>query len=483
MTVRRPVDAVVREIAEYVCAPEQVRTVAAVDSARLVLADAIACAFLGAVEPDCLRVARPRFPNRVEAGARVPATPWELDPVQAAHATGCLIRWLDYNDAWLALEWGHPSDNLGGILAVADHLARTARAEGRDSLTVRDVLAALVQAHEIQGVLALGTAYNRSGMDHVINVRVATSAVVARMLGGDRTVVESAVSNAFADGGPLRVYRHAPNVGSRKSWAAGDATSRGVWLAYLALGGEQSYASVLTERTWGFEDALLGGHEIGLPRRLGTYIVENVLLKAGFPAEFHGQSAVEAALALRPKVEDRLEDIASIQIRTHEAAKRIIDKTGPLNNAADRDHCLQYMVAIALLHGMLTSAHYEDEAAADPRVDRLRSRMVVEEEPEYSRAYLDPAERAVPNALRVQFADGAATDWVEVRLPVGHPARRDEARPLVRRKLHDALRRVLDEEPAARAESLLGSADLGDMPVDELMGLLRAPTRTSEDRP
>ena len=406
-------------------------------TARYCLLDTLGCGFLALAFPECTKLMGPMIDGATTPnGSRVPGTPYELDPVQGAFNIGCMIRWLDFNDTWLAAEWGHPSDNLGGILAVADYLDRS----GQASLTVRDVLAAMIKAHEIQGVLALENSFNRVGLDHVLLVRIATTAVVAGMLGGTEEQIINAVSNAWADGGALRTYRHAPNTGSRKSWAAGDATSRGVRLAWMALQNEMGYPSVLSATTWGFQDVLFKGNELRLARPLGSYVMENILFKISFPAEFHAQTSVECACQLHPLVKDRLEAVDLIQIRTHESAIRIIDKTGPLHNPADRDHCLQYMTAIGLIFGELTAAHYEDDVASDPRIDALRACMVVEEDAQYSVDYLDPTKRSIANALKVRFKDGSETEWVAVEYPIGHRRRREEGMPVLMQKFDGAVR-------------------------------------------
>jgi 2-methylcitrate dehydratase len=378
-----------------------------------------------------------------------------------------MIRWLDYNDTWLAAEWGHPSDNLGGILSVADYLSR----QGRD-IRVRDVLRRMVQAYEIQGILALENSFNRVGLDHVLLVRVATAAVAAAMLGGGRDEVVNALSNAWIDGGALRTYRHAPNTGPRKSWAAGDATSRGVWLALHSLRGDMGYPSALSAQRWGFEDVLFRGQEITLARPLASYVMENILFKVSYPAEFHAQTAVEAGVRLHPVVRSQLERVERIEIETQEAGVRIIDKTGPLSNPADRDHCLQYMVAVALLKGGLTAEDYEDEAAADPRIDELREKMQVVENQRFSRDYLDPEKRSIANALRVFFRDGTATERVEVDYPLGHRRRRAEGFPLLRAKFERAVAARFAPQPLERILGLFDSAQrLAAKPVHEFMDL------------
>jgi 2-methylcitrate dehydratase len=435
-------------------------------TARLVLADSLGCAALASTHEACARLLGPIVQGTVvPAGARVPATSFVLDPVKAAFDTGALIRWLDYNDTWLAAEWGHPSDNLGGILALADHLARRGHA-----LTVGDILDASVVAHEIQGVLALDNSFNGVGLDHVLLVEVASTAAAGRLLGLDGDALVAALSNAWVDGHPLRTYRHAPNTGSRKSWAAGDATSRGVRLALMAATGEMGYPSALTAPGWGFQDVRFRGDAVTLARPLGTYVMDNILFKVAFPAEFHAQTAAEAAVALHEQVAGRLDEIERIEVRTQEPAIRIIDKSGPLANPADRDHCLQYVIALGLIYGTITDHHYEDEVAGDDRIDRLRSRMVVEEDPRYTRDYLDPSKRFIANAVRIVFADGSATDRIEVEVPLGHPRRRAEAVPRLREKLVANLAAAYGEDRAGSLASfLLDDGDLPGLPADALL--------------
>ena len=465
-------DTLLQRIADYVLAVERITSAEAFETARLCLMDTLGCGLLALSYPACVKLLGPIVPGAMMPGrgARVPGTSHELDPVQAAFNIGTMVRWLDFNDTWLAAEWGHPSDNLGAILAVADYLDRT----GQKKLTMRDVLAAMIQAHEIQGVLALENGFNRVGLDHVLLVRIASTAVATRLLGGTREQIINALSLAFADGGALRTYRHAPNTGSRKSWAAGDATSRAVWHALTALKGEMGYPGVLTAKTWGFQDVLFRGKEIKIPAQgFGSYVMENVLFKISFPAEFHAQTAVEAALALHPEVAKRLDDISRIVIETQESGARIIDKTGPLNNPADRDHCLQYMVAVPLIKGSLTADDYEDSAAADPRIDVLRAKMEVKENPDFTRDYLDPQKRSIGNAVQVFFRDGSSTKRVAVEFPVGHRRRRKEGIPLLLEKFEKNLRPKIS---AAKAEEILRlchrAESLGKTPVSEFMGLL-----------
>ncbi|HXR90967.1 MAG TPA: bifunctional 2-methylcitrate dehydratase/aconitate hydratase [Steroidobacteraceae bacterium] len=449
-------------------------TPAAFDTARYCLIDSLACGFQALHYPACTKLLGPVVPGAVmPGGARVPGTSFELDPVQAAFSIGAMIRWLDFNDTWLAAEWGHPSDNLGGILATADYLSRKAIMEGRQPLTVRDVLAAMIKAHEIQGVLALENSFNRVGLDHVILVRVASTAVVTAMLGGSSAQIVNAVSNAWIDGGALRTYRHAPNTGSRKSWAAGDATSRAVRHALIALRDEMGYPSALTARQWGFYDVLFKGKPFSLPQPFASYVMENVLFKISFPAEFHAQTAVEAALTLHPQVKDRLADIERVVIETQEPGVRIIDKTGPLANPADRDHCIQYMVAIPLLFGRLTARDYENEVASDPRIDALRARMEVRENPTFTQEYYAPDKRYIGNALQVFFRGGGSTPRVQVDFPIGHRKRREEGMPVLVRKFESSVDAWFKPKQAERIRGLFsGAATLDALPVNELMAAL-----------
>jgi 2-methylcitrate dehydratase len=433
VNVALPPDRLLQEIANYVESADSGFSEVAFDTARLALLDALGCAALALSVPECARLLGPLVPgSTVSRGVRIPGTSFVLDPVKAAFDIGTLIRWLDFNDTWLAAEWGHPSDNFGAILAAAAYSA--------SPLSMRDVLSAAIQAYEIQGVLALDNSFNRLGLDHVLLVRVASTAVATRLLGGNCQQIVDAVSQAFVDGGSLRTYRHAPNTGSRKSWAAGDATSRAVRLAMLTLQGEMGYPTALSAPRWGFLDVLNHGKELTLARPLSCYVMENVLFKVSYPAEFHAQTAAEAAIQLHPLVRTRLADIERIEIATQESAVRVISKVGPLHNPADRDHCLQYIVAIGLVFGALDTEHYEDGIAADPRLDALRARMVVREEPRYSVDYLDPEKRSIANAVQVFFTDGTCTERIEVEYPLGHRRRRAEALPRLRAKLEANLR-------------------------------------------
>ena len=465
-------DEVLKRLADYAAAPPPFPK-AAHDAARLCLLDALGCAALALRHPACTRLLGPFVPGQNDAvpgGARVPGTALALDPIQAAFNTSTLIRWLDYNDTWLAAEWGHPSDNIGALLAVADHLDRT----GQRRVTMPELESLIVRAYEIQGVLAIDNSFNRVGFDHVLLVKLACACTVTVLLGGDAQAVAAAASQALVDAGPLRTYRHAPNTGSRKSWAAGDAAARAVQLAYLTMRGEPGYPRAVEAPRWGFDAVLLRGQ----PLRCGplaSHIVEHVLFKVDFPAEFHAQTAAEAAVALHPRVRERLDEIERIDIRTQEAAVRIIDKSGPLSNPADRDHCLQYIVAVGLLAGELTDHHYEDEFARDPRIDRLRSMMRVAEEPPYSIGYLDPAERSIANAVQVHYRDGTATAPVEVIYPIGHPRRRAEALPRLRRKLRANLATAFDAERVERIVAWFDDgAALADMTVSDFMDALVA---------
>ena len=445
--VRPRPDKVLVDIADY-ASKYEIGSAEAYNTARLCLMDTLGCGLEALEYPACTRLLGPLVPGTVvQNGARVPGTRFELDPVQAAFNIGAAIRWLDFNDTWLAAEWGHPSDNLGGILAVADWLSRNGT-----PILMRDVLTAMIKAHEIQGVIALENSFNRVGLDHVVLVKVASTAVVSNLLGLSREAIVNAVSHAWVDGQSLRTYRHAPNTGSRKSWAAGDATSRAVRLALIAKTGEMGYPSVLTAKTWGFYDVLFRGKPFRFQRRYGSYVMENVLFKISFPAEFHAQTAVEAAVLLHPEVKDRLSGIRKIEIVTHESAIRIIDKKGPLDNPADRDHCIQYMVAIGFVKGNLTAADYEDDVARDPRIDALRAKMVCIENKRYSRDYLDPKKRSIANQLQIFFRDGTKTRKVAVEYPIGHRRRRREGIPLLEAKFRTNLARRFPKE---RSEAIL----------------------------
>jgi 2-methylcitrate dehydratase len=471
--VRPEPDKVLVDIADY-AAGCRIESRDAYETARYCLMDTLGCGLEALSYPACTKLLGPIVPGTiVPNGAKVPGTQFQLDPVQAAFNIGAMIRWLDFNDTWLAAEWGHPSDNLGGILAAADWLARNARAAARKPPTVRDVLTAMIKAHEIQGVIALENSFNRVGLDHVVLVKVATTAVVAQMLGLTRDEIIDAVSLAWVDGQSLRTYRHAPNTGSRKSWAAGDATARGVRLALMAAKGEMGYPSALTAKTWGFYEVLFKGKPFVFQRPYGSYVMEHVLFKISYPAEFHAQTAVECAMALHPRVRDRIDAIRRIVIRTHESAIRIIDKTGPLANPADRDHCLQYMVAVPLIFGRLTAADYEDAVAVDPRIDALRAKMVCVEDQGFSRDYLDPDKRSIANALTIEFADGSKLPEVAIEYPIGHRRRRAEGIPLLVEKFKTNLaRRFPPKQQRAVLELALDAGRLEATPVDEFVDLM-----------
>ncbi|HEV7715714.1 MAG TPA: bifunctional 2-methylcitrate dehydratase/aconitate hydratase [Steroidobacteraceae bacterium] len=466
-------DAAIVAIADYAYSAK-IDSRTAYDTARYCFMDTLACGFQALKYPACTKLLGPVVPGAVmPGGSRVPGTSFELDPVQAAFSIGAMIRWLDFNDTWLAAEWGHPSDNLGGILAVADYLARKAVMEGAKPLTVRDVLTAMIKAHEIQGVLALENSFNRVGLDHVILVRVASTAVVTAMLGGTRDQIINAVSNAWIDGGALRTYRHAPNTGSRKSWAAGDATSRAVRHAFIALTGEMGYPSALSAKTWGFYDVLFKGKPFSLPQPFGSYVMENVLFKISFPAEFHAQTAVESAMQLHPLVAERLDEIEHIMIETQEPGVRIIDKTGPLANPADRDHCIQYMVAVPLIFGRLTAEDYEDTIANDPRVDALRSKMQVRENVTFTQEYYAADKRYIGNAVQVFFRDGTSTPRIQVDFPIGHRKRREEGMPVLVKKFESSVAAHFSAKQAARIQLAFSDpARLDAMSVNELVATL-----------
>ena len=467
-TNNRPApDDVLVQIARYVCHYE-ITSDEAYNTARYCLMDTLGCGLLALRFPECTKHLGPLVPGTtVRNGARVPGTSHELDPVKAAWDIGAIVRWLDYNDTWLAAEWGHPSDNLGGILAVADYLSRCRVASGQPPLTIRDVLTAMIKAHEIQGILALENSFNRVGLDHVLLVKVASTAVVTHMLGGTEQQVIDALSQAFVDGQALRTYRHAPNAGSRKSWAAGDATSRAVRLAMITLAGEMGIPGVLTAPQWGFYDVLFSKlnkdqqlkpeaqRRFSVPREYGSYVMENILFKISFPAEFHSQTACEAAVRLHPQVKGRLGEISKIVIHTHESAIRIISKSGPLANPADRDHCLQYMVAVPLAFGDLVAEQYEDSFhAAHPIIDELRDKIEIHEDPRYSREYLESDKRSIANALQVFFKDGVSTEKIQVEYPIGHRRRRDEGMPVLEQKFLHNLRTRFPEHRCQKIMAL-----------------------------
>jgi 2-methylcitrate dehydratase len=467
-------DQVIVDIVDYVSSYE-IQSELAYNTARLCLIDTLGCGLEALEYPACTKLLGPIVPGAVVPnGAKVPGTNYQLDPVQAAFNIGAMIRWLDFNDTWLAAEWGHPSDNLGGILAVADWLSRVAVAAGKPPLRMKSVLTAMIKAHEIQGCLALENSFNKVGLDHVVLVKVASTAVVAGLLGLTREQSLAAVSLAWVDGQSLRTYRHAPNTGSRKSWAAGDATSRAVRLALMAKTGEMGYPTALTAKTWGFYDVSFKGREFRFQRPYGSYVMENVLFKISFPAEFHAQTAVEAAMTLHAKLLAAglsSDAIRKIAIRTHEACLRIIDKKGPLNNPADRDHCIQYMIAVPLLFGRLTASDYEDGIASDPRIDELRGKVEVIEMPEFTKDYHDPEKRSIANSLRIELADGTVMEET-VEYPIGHRLRRDEGMPLLEAKFRTNLnRRFPMEQQKKILDVSLDQRRLEEMAVDEFVDL------------
>lgn len=475
--VRPDPDQVLVDIAEYV-ADHRITSQEALNTARYCLMDTLGCGFEALSYPACTKLLGPVVPGTVVPnGSKVPGTPFQLDPILAAFNIGAMIRWLDFNDTWLAAEWGHPSDNLGGILATADYISRN-RKDSDPIITMRDVLIAMIKAHEIQGVLALENSFNRVGLDHVVLVKVASTAVVTGMLGGSKEDIINAVSNAWVDGQSLRTYRHSPNTGSRKSWAAGDATSRAVRLAMMTMKGEMGYPTALSAKEWGFYDVLFNGSPFTFQRQYSSYVMENVLFKISFPAEFHAQTAVECAIQLHPQLNDKIDtlekvaEIDKIVITTHESAIRIIDKQGPLANPADRDHCIQYMAAVGLLKGTLTAADYEDDVAADPRIDALRNKMQCIENSDYTRDYLDPEKRSIANAIQVFFKDGSSSDNVAVAYPIGHRRRRDEGIPELVKKFKTNLARRF---PARQQDAILNvcmdEAKLSSLPVDEFVDM------------
>jgi 2-methylcitrate dehydratase len=461
-------DHILTAIADYALSYE-IKNKLAYETAGYCLMDTLACGFQALKYPACTKLMGPVVPGAtLTNGARVPGTAYELDPINAAFNIGAMIRWLDFNDTWLAAEWGHPSDNLGGILAVADYLSRSG-----NPISVRDVLTGMIKAHEIQGVLALENSFNRVGLDHVLLVRVASTAIVTALLGGSRDQIINAVSNAWVDGGALRTYRHAPNTGSRKSWAAGDATSRAVRHALFALKGEMGYPSALSAKNWGFQDVLFKGKALSLPQPFGSYVMENVLFKISYPAEFHAQTAVEAAMALHGQIALKIGEIERITLETQEPGVRIIDKTGPLANPADRDHCIQYMVAIALLFGRLNAADYEDRIANDPRVDALRAKMQVKENATFTQEYYDANKRYIGNAVQVFFKDGTASERVQVDYPIGHRKRREEGMPVLVKKFETSVAAHFSPRQTESIKAMFADRGaLAAMPVNEFVAKL-----------
>ncbi len=475
-TTRPDFDKVIQDIVDYVLEYNVSKSDEAMQTARYGWMDSLGCALLALNYPACSKLLGPIVAgaDMPGLGARIPGTSYELDPVRAAWNYGAMVRWLDYNDTWLAAEWGHPSDNLGAIMSLADYLSRQRLARGEASLSMRDVLIAMIKAHEIQGIIALENCFNRAGLDHVMLVRIASTAISAQMLGCSREECLNAVSHAWLDGSSLRTYRHAPNTGSRKSWAAGDASARGMFLALMAERGEMGYPSAITAKGWGFQDVSFAQKELVFKQPYGTYTMENILFKISFPAEFHAQTAVEAAIILHPEIKQRLHEIDKIVIKTQESADRIINKTGPLDNPADRDHCLQYMVAIGLIKGNLTAEDYEDNVANDPRINQLRDKMEVSEDKRFSREYLEADKRAIGNAIQIFFKDGSSTDNIIVDYPVGHRRRRDEGIPLLKEKFEHNLRGRISQKNSNQLLALCSNQNtFENATVDEVMNLLR----------
>ena len=467
-SARPDYDPLLKEIANYALY-HKIDSLEAYETARYCFMDSLGCALLALNYKECTKLLGPFVPGaEMKNGCRVPGTDYKLDPIQAAFNIGTMVRWLDYNDTWLAAEWGHPSDNLGAILAVADYLNHQGQ-----SISMKDILTAMIKAHEIQGVLAVENSFNKVGLDHVLLVRIASTAVATAMLGGNETQVMNALSLAWADGGALRTYRHAPNTGSRKSWAAGDATSRAVRLALIALTGEMGYPSVMSADHWGFQDALFKEQNISLSRSLDSYVMENILFKISYPAEFHAQTAVECALKLHPEVKNRLDEVKTIHLETQESGYRIINKVGNLDNPADRDHCLQYMVAIPLLYGELTADHYEDDIAQNPLIDELRAKMICSENQTYSKDYLDESKRSIANSIQVEFKDGSKTEKVEIHYPVGHKRRRSEGIPLLIEKFQQNIKTRFAEETCKKLDSVCHDQDnFESKSLDAFMNLI-----------
>lgn len=470
---RMSADQALQDIADYVI-DFKVESQEALNTARNCLIDTIGCGLLALKYPNCTRHLGPLVPGTsVENGARVFGKSFELDPVKAAWDIGALVRWLDFNDTWLAEEWGHPSDNLGAIMALSDYISRVNIANHKSPLSIRDVLEYMIKAHEIQGILALENSFNKVGLDHVLLVRVASTAVATHMLGGTREQIIDALSQAWADGSSLRAYRHAPNAGSRKSWAAGDATSRAVRLAMITMAGEMGMPSVLSTPEWGFYDVSFKGREFSFSKSYGSYVMENILFKISFPAEFHAQTAVECAVLLYPEIKEKLNEIERIEVTTHESALRIIDKTGALDNPADRDHCMQYMLAVAMIKGDLVAEFYEDSFhQQNSLIDKLRNKMILKEDKRYSKDYLADDKRSIANALQIFFKDGSQTDKVEVEYPIGHRNRRQEGIPLLERKFFNSLKSIYSKGHSNRIYSLcLDKEKIEQTPVNEFMDM------------
>ena len=466
-------DQVIQDIADYVLQDNPEFPDETYETARYCLMDSLGCGILALKYPACTKLLGPWVEGtKVPGGVHVPGTDYVLDPVKAAFDIGAMIRWLDYNDTWLAAEWGHPSDNLGTILSLGYHISKQNLRNGDRPLRIKDIFEAMIMAHEIQGCMALENAFNRVGLDHVILVKLASTAVAMKMLGGNRTQIINAVSQVFVDGQALRTYRHAPNTGPRKSWAAGDACARAVQLAFLTLRGEIGYPSALTAKGWGFYDVLFEGKEFKFQRPYEHYVMDHVLFKISYPAEFHSQTAVEAAIRLHAEIKDRIGEIKKIQLKTHEAAIRIICKDGPLNNPADRDHCLQYMAAVGLIYGELKADHYEDDFAANPQIDQLRAKFEITEDPQYTKDYHDPEKRSIANAMQIEFEDGSKTQEVEIEYPLGHKRRREEGIPVLLNKFEENLNAYYDKGQTREiVKACQDTKRLGDMSVIEFIDL------------
>lgn len=472
--IRPEYDKIIQNITEYIFHYE-INSELAFDTARYCLMDSIGCGILALNFSECTKLLGPVVDGTiVPNGSRVPGTNYCLDPVKAAWDIGCIIRWLDFNDTWLASEWGHPSDNLGSILAIADHLSQINKSKGKDEIEIKKVFECIIKAHEIQGVLALENSFNKVGLDHVLLVKIASTGLVCFLMGGNEEQVKSAISHALVDGQPLRTYRHAPNTSSRKSWAAGDACARSILLSKISMSGEMGIPGVLTAEKWGFYDVLFGGNEFELNQEFGSYVMENVLFKISFPAEFHAQTACEAAITLHKEIKDRINEIERIEIKTHESAIRIISKEGPLNNPADRDHCIQYIVAVSLLYGNLISEYYEDDFHQNnPLIDELRSKIIIKEDKTFSKDYLDPNKRSIANAIQIFFNNGESTKYTEVAYPIGHRLRRTEGIPLLIDKFRTNIKTRFSESESEKILNLFLDKNLLEKTkVSEFMQML-----------
>lgn len=471
--VRPTPDKVLVEIAQYVDR-YAVKSKLAWETARLTLIDTLGCGFEALSYPACTKLLGPIVPGTiVPNGARVPGTPYVLDPERAALNTGALFRWLDFNDAFYGATVIHPSDTYGGIVPIADWVSRTRVARRKEPLLMRDVLEAGIKAYEVMGGLAIENGFTDVGLDHTILVKIGVTPVVTRLLGGTREEIVNALSNAWLDGHALAAFRRKPNTGSRKSWAAGDAASRGVRLALMAVKGEMGYPAALSAKRWGFYEALFKGKPFTFQRPLGSYVMENTLFKIPYPTAFHGQSGVEAAIKLHPLVKDRLDEIEHIDVKCHNSSMTILDKTGPLYNPADRDHCMQYMMAVGMIYGTMTAEHYEDHIAADPRIDKLRAKMKLSESAQFERDYHDPAKRSNANSIHVYFKDGTKAPLSVVEYPLGHRRRRKEGIPAVMEKFEKNVARVFAAKQRGRIMAVcLDQQKLEATPVNEFMDLL-----------